>query len=274
MSGSGLPTNSLEMETTQNVSWNAALEEVTRTVGENSQGYKFMHIKAARSNLKRYEFLMYMSIFLGPLSAVISGVGMSLQPDPPAVFDIISSIIAFIAGIFTAIVKFGKFDQSAISHKLAASKYTSLESNVRRQLTLPRNVRIASVNYISWLNTVYDELFISSPLIPDRIVSDYERSNMHTGISTPTKQNNVILINTDYEQDTITALTNNNAIQINKQHSNQQLEAEKEPSPEENEALSNTNNIKRTGSFIPFTELNQYSDGMMNYEMKRLIGFK
>ena len=59
MSGSGLPTNSLEMETTQNVSWNAALEEVTRTVGENSQGYKFMHIKAARSNLKRYEFLMY-----------------------------------------------------------------------------------------------------------------------------------------------------------------------------------------------------------------------
>lgn len=266
---SQLPSSDLETQQRQlHVCWSNKLEDVTRIVGENSQGYKFMHIEASRNNMRSYEIFMYLSICFGPLSAVITGIGISLQPDAPTLFPIISGVVAFVAGIFTTIVKFGKFDQSASSHKLAASKYTSLESNVRRQLTLPRDIRIDSVNYIHWLNTAYDELFMASPLIPDIIVRRYNKNALKSGISTPTKQHNIITINTDYENNTIADLNNCMKIKINlKPDDVENVQGEEK-------RLSNTTNIKRTGSFLPFSELNQYSDGMMNYEMNRMIRFK
>jgi hypothetical protein len=277
-----IETSVLSIETTHNpttslhTKWNSKMEVVTRSIGENSQGYKFMHIRAAQTDMKYYEILMYLGIIMGPLSAVISGIGMSLRPEAPTTFPIISSIVGFIAGILTTVVKFSKFDQVASAHKLAASKYTSLESNVRRQLSLPRDVRIDSMTYIQWLNTSYDELFLASPLIPDKIVEQYEKASEETGISIPIRQNVTITVNTDYEDRAISDLTNTQNILVNGKNK-PELPIEHDqgplPTPEEHKTLQGTTSIKRGASFLPLSELNKYSDGMMKYEMKRMMGF-
>ena len=64
-------------------------------------------------------------------------------------------------------VKFYKIEESSSLHSIAASKYTSLEKNIHRQLQLYKSDRISPQDYLEWLTTTFDELLISSPLIPN-----------------------------------------------------------------------------------------------------------
>lgn len=245
----------LEMYAT---SWTIQLETAAKIIGERAQGFKIMHIQASKRHRSTYNRLMYLSIVFGPLAAIISGIGVTLYPDDPSLFPVISSIIAFLAGIFVSVVKFSKFEQSASAHKLAAAKYTSLENNVRRQLTLPRNVRTNAARYTHWLSTSYDDLFLASPLIDTHIVRRYNAGAKASGLSVPLEQEIVISINTDYDHGSINTQLSTN------------------PSPD----VPSLNKVPRSPSktvtrkkheIIPLPELKQFGDGMMKYEVDRMM---
>ena len=89
------------------------------------------------------------------------------------------------SGIVVAITKFGKFEERSSHHKLAASKYTSLESNVRRQLILCRTDRINAGQYLEWIGNSFDELFLASPLVARNIYEKYVELAHKNGISVP-----------------------------------------------------------------------------------------
>ena len=232
------------------VSWNQKIENNIISLGQKSKGYKIMHIQESRKLSTYYEWLMYFGIILGPMSGLLSGIGSTLNPDAPTTFPIISACVAFMSGIFVAITKFGKFDEKSTSHKLAASKYTSLESNVSRQLTISRDSRLNAVQYLEYVGKSFDELFTTSPLVSRTIYEKYIKIAAMNGLCVPDEYNIKIDINTPQ----LSTLFNNK---------NTSVEETKEMQKDQ---------VKRSSivySNIP--ELNKYSDGRMEYEMNRLL---
>lgn len=217
--------------------WNDQLESSIKFIGERALGYKIMHVRAARSSTLTYDMLMYAGIVCGPLAGLIACIGTILSNCPEIIFPIISAAIASVSAIFVGSVKFGKFEEQSVAHKVAAARYTSLESSIRQQLTLNRNQRIEGKEYLHYIGNSYDELFNISPLIPKKINQAYAKKARESGLTVPEEYALTVTIDPIYEKNTIT-----------------------QPQC-----------LKRGESLISFPNFSKYSDGQMEYEMKRMM---
>lgn len=271
-----------EVEVTSNRNWDSSIENCVREVGEYARAYKLMHITSAQINSSKFEWIMIASIVAGPLSSVISAIGMSVQPDPPSLFNIISSIVAFFAGVFTAVVKFSDFDAKSASHKLSASKFTSLESNVRRQLSLPRQNRIEANEYTNWVNLMYDDLYLNSPLISEAVSSKFKKFARKHNLNIPDE--GAITVNdrqayTDDDSNTRVKNIHRDTMRIQQEmrqlldhsdivvHVNNDQVGTDQYAPREKKLLKGMEN-KKSVQYI--SEMNKFSDGMMRYQLNRL----
>ena len=266
----------------KNVSWTSIMEKNVKEIGEKSKGYKIMHIQQAHKVSKKYKCLMYLGICLGPLSALLSGIG-TLNPDAPIKFPILSACVGFTAGVVVAITKFGKFEEKSSHHKIAASKYTSLESNIRRQLMICRNNRVNAAKYIEWIGNSFDDLFLASPLVTRKIYTNYVKIARKNGIAIPDEYNLTIDINQPYQIQKLNEIKDVTIIEINESNSDNNETDTKtdeikidiiETQPNENTTFKGKTKIKRTETLSNFHELNEFSDGRMGYEMKRMMGLK
>ncbi len=203
---------------------------------------------------------MYISIVIGPTTGVISGILTNFDVNTQKYLSILITILSFISGIIATILKFGRFEEESNSNKLAASKYTSLENNVRRQLALSRKNRIPAKDYIEWINKSFDELFIASPLLSEDIFLKYGKNAEKLGIKLP-EYRDTVTVNEDFEEKIQKQLENNNSIKINKK------------SIDDIKSEENVKNkcLKKTKTYNNIQEINQFEDGRMNYELKRFL---
>ena len=264
----------------ENVNWTGIMEKNVKEIGDKAKGYKIMHIQQAQKVSNKYKWLMYLGICLGPLSALLSGIGATLNPDAPVKFPIASACVGFIGGVVVAITKFGKLEEKSSHHKTAASKYTSLESNIRRQLILCRNNRVNAAKYIEWIGNSFDDLFMASPLINRKIYTNYVKIAKKNGITIPDEYNLTININQPYQIQKLNEMKDVTTIEINESNSNNEEtnnimdKIKIETQPNENMSFKGKTKIKRTETLSNFPELNEFSDGRMGYEMKRMMGLK
>lgn len=262
----------------KSVNWTFLIEKNAKSIGEKSQGYKLMHIKESINKNKTYNILMYTAIVLGPLAGLISSLGSSINQEDQTIFSILSTCIAFTSGIFVAISKVGKFNDKSNSHKLAASKYTSLESNVRRQLSLPRNIRVRPGAFLNWVGSSYDDLFLGSPLVSKKIYDNYIIGAKKNGISIPDEYGDTILVDENYEDIQISEMVCKSEIEINNSPISDKLRCIKIERDDRNDKNdindreeSKTRIVKRGSDYIPYPQLNEYGNPRMKYELKRMM---
>lgn len=256
------------------VGWNPMIENNVVQIGEKSKGYKVMHTKQSRVIRRKYDFFMYAGIILGPLSGLLSGIGAIMAPaDEDVTFALASACAGFISGIVVAITKYGKFEQKSYHHKLAASKYTSLESNVRRQLALCRTDRINASQYLEWIGESFDELFMESPLVSSKIYNEYVKLAKEHGIIIPDEYQITVNVFEDDHLRKNEELNDVTRIEINspgKDTNKRYLETinnrRKSTSTDSDE---NKIEIHRKEN-VP--EINKFSDGKMIYEIQRMMG--
>jgi hypothetical protein len=275
-----------DIHTPLTVSWNNKIEQNIKEIGEKAKGYKIMHIQESRKISQMYKNLMITGIALGPLAGLLSAIGAVINPsNAPVEMPIAATCVAFISGIVIAITKYGKFEEKSSHHKIAASKYTSIESNVRRQLVLRRDDRINAVQYLEYVGSNFDELFLVSPLVTKRIYEDYVKIAKESGLIVPDEYGLTINVDEHYQRNKLNEMKNVSVININE---SDEIEINIEPlksitpSPVSDkkrrisldETLKGTKELKRTGNFTHFPELNKFSDGRMEYEMQRMMGLK
>jgi hypothetical protein len=240
--------NEEKNEEKSNVYWNQDIEKIVHEIGEKSKSYKIMHIKEAKSISFIYDLLMYSGIILGPIAGLLSAIGSILSPNTsPSTLPIISGCVAFFSGIVVAITKYGKFEEKNSHHKIAASKYTSLESNIRRQLILYRDNRQNAEKYLEWIGNSFDDLFSASPLISDRIYDEYIKIARKKGLLVP--DDYVININNHKINESIREIQNVSSININ----------------------TNLKKDEVLNDISHFPDINKFSDNMMSYELQRMM---
>jgi hypothetical protein len=236
--------------------WSDNIEKILKEMGESCLGYKWMNIHAAKKNNYKYNILMYISILIGPVSGVLS------TQRETEFLQVIVTVFSFISGFISAIIKFSEFGEKAISYKTTASKYASLEGNIRRQLSLSREDRVNAGEYLEWVSTSYDDLFTASPLISDDIYQEWVKFAEKNNISVPKELGRVV---EDNNNNKIAQLSTRTALDINTDEHNSHIEIVVQNKPTER------NRTAVDGSNI---DLTKYSDGKMRYEMNRLSRMK
>jgi hypothetical protein len=154
----------------QKIEWTPKMEDHLKTIMKKSEQHKIMHLKESIQNSSIYNWLMYIGITLGPLTGLLINIDQVNESD---YFSIISSGLSFCSGLVVAVTKFGNFEEMSSQHKIASSKYTSLENNIKRQLTLPQPSRVNAIQYLDYINNKFDEIFLNSPLIKKRTYQDF-----------------------------------------------------------------------------------------------------
>lgn len=263
--------NEHELQKNNNVHWNEDIEKNVYEIGEKSKGYKIMHIKEARNVSFRYDLLMYSGILLGPIAGLLSAIGSILSPDDsPTTLPIVSACLAFISGIVVAATKYGKFEEKSSHHKMAASKYTSLESNIRRQLILYRENRQNAAQYLEWIGNSFDDLFTGSPLVTDIIYNEYIKIAKENGLVIPDEY--VININDHYKKKKINEIKDVSIINITIEPVEKSVDnVEQSVDLKRHKSNNKVFNENVINNLSHFPDINKFSDNMMNYELQRMM---
>jgi hypothetical protein len=210
-----------------------------------------MNIFAAKKNEKRYNYLMYLSIFLAPITGTLSAISSNEHYDT---LQILITTFSFLSGIISGIIKYSEFGEKSLSYKTIASKYASLEMNIRRQLSLPKQDRVNAGEYLEWITSSFDDLFSTAPLISDDIYSDW--------VSFAKDKN--LNISKDIKNFEKVAVWNEESGYEKKLE-----EIKTESSIENNSVESNVENKELEQTKIDITT-QHFLDGKIKYEMHRL----
>lgn len=276
--------------------WSSDIEQTIKEIGDSCKGYKWMNIFVAKKTDFIYNCLMYTSMTIGPLAGFLSAISVN-DADHQAILSYISMGFSFTTGVLSAVIKFSSFGDKSITHKSIASKYASLEGNIRRQLSLPREDRVNAGEYLDWVSTSFDELFTSSPLIPDSIYEEWVKFAEENKITVPKELGRTVVDNTSEKLDQLCAvkvidvnnfnasLAKNVTKNVEKEDKNVDKNVDKkgdknvdkkgdEHEQKTDNTTYNTTYRERNSGYDSSADLNRYSDGKMRYELTRLFGMK
>lgn len=252
--------------------WSTNIENVIKNIGEQSKGLKWMNLEAAKVSAFRHAVLTYSIIIIGPIAGVLSAIATpdNRGDDTNKTFHVLVTLFSFINGIMGLAIKFARYDTKAESFKAVATKYASLEGNIRRQLSLYREDRVNAGQYLEWVSTSFDDLFASAPLIPDDI---YDKCVKYA------KQKNIAIPQRYGEMITITSVDHNSVdnlekIHVNKGHSRETTDQTQQKHDIVEISVEEPDKKQRQKYHSNTLELQQFSDPVMRYQLSRLYGDK
>lgn len=250
------------METRTTNTWNEAIENTVKFVGESAQAYKMMHLLSAKQYLWLNNILMYTSLVLSPAAGALAAISAALE-NPSLYMDITITVICFITAVITGIIKFGCFHEKSEAHKIATSKYTSLEVNIRRQLQLYRDDRVPAHEYYEWLSQSFDDLFHGAPFIEDHIYKKYYKLSLEKGLVFPNRYDNFITIERGLRDKLISDIGNRDEIQVTAQES-----PLNSPHGNNQNIALNLNQISDNPTHSPMANLTQQSPTRVQFDSK------
>jgi len=257
-----------DKESISDALWNSKLEEVVKHIGEDSRGYRILHQKQAKRADGIYRKLTYIGIVIGPLGSLLQILNKDISGDYNSYLSSIEIMFGFLSGIIVGLMKFGKFDEVSNANKAAAAKYTSIESNVRRQLGMYRENRQPAQSYMDWIESKYNEVLSSAPFISSIVYKEFTREAEINGWRIPNKYEHEILVSSSMLEKHVQSL--DQEIVLNNIHVNDSVSSSNRDIFDSQTFKSQPNiKVKRTTKMDTFSEINHCSDAMLNYELNR-----
>lgn len=146
------------MEEKNDFDWNPKIEAVIKNICKQCEKGKNHNMDYAKKSSVRYNMMVYTSIGLGFMTGILSTILADYDS------GYLLSISSFVSGSISTALKVSKLEQKSAQYKSYASKYNSLENNIRRQLSLEYKDRINAGKYLEWVCNSYDELFENCPI--------------------------------------------------------------------------------------------------------------
>lgn len=149
------PPVSVELKT-----WSETVEKTIREMCESCERNRARNTAEAVRLLTYYNALVYTVIALNPIASIIYN---TLGEAQSAV--VLINISLFLVSVLSGWIKYAKFEERAFVHNSFAARFSSLKSNIERQLSLAPEERVQAGDYFEWVSENYDELNNSMPLL-------------------------------------------------------------------------------------------------------------
>ena len=247
------------------MNWNNNSESVINQLRENIKNCKIMHIQQAQQFHSFYTKLTISGIVIGPMASILSAINQVIHPEQNHFISILEIILGFLSGIVVAIIKFGKYDELMNSNQAVATKYTTLEANIIRQMCLCRENRISPEIYLEWVETKYGEILSTAPIITKNTYDNFNKNCNHNGYT--------MTINKDSLQEIISQQNDGTPNDETPNVGTLNDETPNVGTPnDENPPIKTVKKGTVTMSKLP--QINQYSDKMLQYELKRMLNMR
>lgn len=233
--------------------WTEELEKQIKYIGECCQGYTRMY----KSDILRYSNLQQrwtsVSITAGILGGALLTLSLSLGESKAII--IVSAFLSFGTSVSQGYLYKMNYANILADLKRQASKYSALQNNIKRQLSIPRNKREKADDYHYWITQNYDTLGETSLNIHPDTIADYRKVCEKEGLPFPDEN----------------GIDSKIVIHVNTEYGDHRENGDHRDQCENNENTENTENKERFESDIPLVNIQQiYNDQHMKYELSRL----
>jgi len=147
--------------------WNPKFEENTRLLGSKSGVYRMMHDEASGYYSKINTIISIITIIL--VTGTGTGSFSLVNVEETAQVKILIGFVLYVTALLSGIKDFLNLTQISEKHKLYSIRFSALYNNIQRQLSLYPEERQNGKDYISWVNSEFDNLLFSNPDIPSKI---------------------------------------------------------------------------------------------------------
>jgi hypothetical protein len=155
---------------TSNTEWTDELETQLKYLGECAQGYVRMY----KMDILKYSAYQQRwtsgSISAGVISSALLTLSLALGIEHNQVMIIISTLLSFGSSVCHGYLYQVDYASIIADLKRQTAKYSGLQNNIKRQLSLSRDKREKAEDYHYWITNNYDQLSETSLNIhPDTI---------------------------------------------------------------------------------------------------------
>jgi hypothetical protein len=153
-----------------NNGWNDKNEKLIVSIGYNCGIYKQLHEQSSRF-YKKLNKIINLSLLVFSVFLTTDSVINLLKDD---IILIVQKIIIFIVAIISIMNNFLKYGELSEQHLQAANTFNLVYNDIRNMMCIYRKDRMNAVKYIQQTLKEYDQLEISSPEIPPRLIKRME----------------------------------------------------------------------------------------------------
>lgn len=153
-----------------NNGWNDKNEKLIVSIGYNCGIYKQLHEQSSRF-YKKLNKIINLSLLVFSVFLTTDSVINLLKDD---ILLIVQKIIIFIVAIISIMNNFLKYGELSEQHLQAANTFNLVYNDIRNMMCIYRKDRMNAVKYIQRTLKEYDQLEISSPEIPQRLIKRME----------------------------------------------------------------------------------------------------
>lgn len=152
--------------------WNKDLELLIYDIQDKSWSYTWLH-NASVSYFSKWSNRLSITILaIGILTGTSTFATLNNCSDLLTI-KIITGIVIFFGSFLSGYTQYYRFAERSEQHKFAASKYSNLHHNIKRELGLSRKDRQVAKDYVTWVTNQYDNFLLDCPEIEDNILKTY-----------------------------------------------------------------------------------------------------
>lgn len=157
--------------------WTKEIEDLMAEWADNAKCFHLMHKQAEVHLSKKNTQIVFPVIFLSGITGIANFGLSSILGDDQQLQKYAQMAIGgvnFIAGLFTTVGNYYKFAQASEAHKAAALSWGKFMRLIQIELRLHPNERTDCMIFLKMCRTELDRLMEQSPIIQDKIISQFK----------------------------------------------------------------------------------------------------
>jgi len=173
------------------ITWHKSLEQYISDTGEKCQGLAWMHKKAeAVYSFKRTFVDLPVIVMSGLVGFLNVGSTNIFGENQAQMSSITLGSMSLFVSILNSIGSYYSWGKRAEAHRISNLQYSRLYRDIVVELNLPRSERKQPGPMLKDIKDQFDRLQEISPLIPEKIISEFKRTfDAQTDISKPQETN-------------------------------------------------------------------------------------
>lgn len=225
--------------------WTSEIQDQLKYIGECAHGYTRMY----KMDIEKYSSFQQKwtngNISAGILGGSLLTLSLGLGLENSQAMVIVSAFISFATSFFQGYLHRVDYATIIADLKRQAAKYSNLQNNIKRQLSLPQHLREKAKDYHYWITSSYDQLGELSMNISSSTIEKYRKICEKEKIAFPDEGDIKVVVHVDSPQPEVSA-----------------------PRAEVSASVP-----KPVPSTPPLVDIGlQYTDQHMKYELARLAG--
>ncbi len=173
--GEGNQKGDSESEQTPFLEWSKENEDILAEWCDVAQCYKWLNLKAHQKYSRLHAWFTIPAITLSTITGTAAFAQTSLPVSMQSYAPMVIGTINIMIGILTTVQQYLKISELNEAHRVAGISWDKFARNIRIELAKKLDERIDAGHMLKICRQEFDRLMETSPMIPEKIVLEFQK---------------------------------------------------------------------------------------------------